>query len=88
MYFTPAENDQMDKLNKTRLKQFGQHLAKLRLARGLSLRELALRSDVDHKKISDIELNKRGLRLDTLFKLADGLELNPKELLDFEMPKH
>lgn len=78
----------MDKLNKTRLKQFGQHLAKLRLARGLSLRELALRSDVDHKKISDIELNKRGLRLDTLFKLADGLELNPKELLDFEMPKH
>jgi transcriptional regulator with XRE-family HTH domain len=78
----------MDKLNKTRLKQFGQHLAELRLAKGLSLRELALRSDVDHKKISDIELNKRGLRLDTLFKLADGLELNPKDLLDFEMPKH
>jgi transcriptional regulator with XRE-family HTH domain len=77
----------MDKLTKARLKQFGQHLAKLRTTKGLSLRELAAQSGVDHKKISDIELSKRGLRLDTLFKLADGLDLQPKDLLDFDMPR-
>jgi transcriptional regulator with XRE-family HTH domain len=74
----------MDKLSQARLKQFGQHLQKLRNEKGLSLRELSLKCDIDHKKISDIELNKRGLKLETLFKLADGLELHPKFLLDFE----
>ena len=74
----------MDKLNKGRLKQFGQHLAEIRKEKKLSLRELAALSDIDHKKISDIELNKRGLKLETLFKLADGLGVHPKELLDFD----
>ena len=78
----------MDKLSKNRLKHFGLHLARLRKNRGMSLRNLALKSGVDHKKISDIELNKRGLKLETLFKLADGLGLHPGELLDFDFQEN
>jgi len=76
----------MDKLSKARLKKFGQRIAELRKERKQSLRELAAQSGIDHKKISDIELAKRGLKLETLFKLADGLGIHPRELLDFEMP--
>jgi transcriptional regulator with XRE-family HTH domain len=76
----------MDKLSKARLKKFGQRLAELRKEKKQSLRELAALSGIDHKKINDIELAKRGLKLETLFRLADGLGIQPKELLDFDIP--
>jgi len=44
----------MDKLNTARLKQFGQHLQQLRKEKGLSLRELALKSDGRSQKKSVI----------------------------------
>ena len=77
----------MDKPNNKKLERFGLHIAELRRERRLSIRELALRSGIEHKQINSIELNKTSIRLDTLFKLADGLEMHPKDLLDFEMPK-
>jgi len=70
--------------DKRRLKKFGTHLAKLRKKKGLSQRELALRCDIDHSKISELENNKANLTLTTLIELAEGLEVHPKELLDFD----
>jgi len=67
-----------------RLQAFGEHLKKLRTARGLSIRELASRCDVDYGKISKIENNKANLTLTTLFELAEGLGIQAKDLLDFE----
>lgn len=77
----------MDKHNEERLKEFGLLIAKLRKERGLSLRELSARTGIEHKIINNIELNKRGLKLETLFRLADGLEVDPKDLLDFDLLK-
>ena len=68
------------------MKKFGQHPAEFAKGKKLSLRELTTQSGVDHNKINDIELSKKGLKPETLFKLADGLAVHPKYLLEFEMP--
>lgn len=77
--------DYMKERDKKRLKKFAQHFKKLREEKGISQRELGTRCDVDHGKISKIESNKANVTLTTLLELADGLEISPKELLDFDM---
>ena len=77
----------MKERDKQRLKLFAAHLAKLRKEKGLSQRELASRCDVDFGKISKIESNKANLTLTTLFELAEGLEVHPKELLNITFDK-
>lgn len=74
----------MKERDKKRLKKFGQHLKKLRQKKGLSVRELASRCDVEYAKISKLENNKANLTLTTLIELAEGLELSPKDLLDID----
>lgn len=76
----------MNPKNTKRLEKFGAHLSQLRKKKGLSIRELASRCDVDYGKISKLENNKANLNLTTLFELAEGLEVHPRELLniDFE----
>ena len=64
-----------------RLEKFGSHLKKVREKKGLSIRELASRCDVDYAKISKLENSKANLTLTTLIELAEGLEIHPKELL-------
>lgn len=71
--------------DKKRLQKFATHLSKLRQLKGLSQRQLALRCDVDFGKISKIESNKANLMLTTLFELAEGLDIHPKKLLDFDI---
>ncbi len=77
----------MKERDKQKLKQFAAHLTKLRKEKGLSQRELSSRCDVDYGKISKIENNKANLNLTTLFELAEGLEVHPKELLNIEFNK-
>lgn len=77
----------MKEKDQQRLKLFGEHLADLRKKKGLSIRELALRCDVDYGKISKIENNKANLTLTTLLELAEGLEVHPKELLNTDFTK-
>jgi transcriptional regulator with XRE-family HTH domain len=67
------------------LKKFAQNLKKLREAEGISQRELSSRCDVDYAKISKIEGLKANLYITTLFELAEGLGIHPRELLDFEI---
>ncbi|MFC0513114.1 helix-turn-helix domain-containing protein [Mucilaginibacter angelicae] len=64
---------------------FGTHLKKIRESKGLSLRALASKCDLDDSQISKIENAKWDVQLSTIFELAKGLEVNPKELLDFEL---
>lgn len=66
------------------MEKFATHLSKLRKKKGLSIRELASRCDVDYGKISKLENAKANLNLTTLIELAEGLELHPKELLNFD----
>lgn len=66
------------------MQPFRDRLLELRTERGLSLRELSQICDVDHAKISKLESNlDTNLTLTTLFELAKGLGVHPKELIDY-----
>lgn len=62
---------------------FGMCLKKLRLEKGLSLRELAKECDIDNSKISKIEKGKINIQFYTILELAGGLKVHPKELFNF-----
>ncbi|WP_131536986.1 helix-turn-helix domain-containing protein [Pedobacter nototheniae] len=64
-------------------KQFGDNLQKIRHNKGLSLRALAANCDIDDSKISKIENGKFNIKLSTIIELAKGLDVSPKDLLDF-----
>jgi transcriptional regulator with XRE-family HTH domain len=59
----------------------GQKLRQLRVERALSLRALAQRSGVAFDTINKLELGHRPARLVTFCKLADALDVEPKELM-------
>lgn len=64
-------------------KKFGFNLKKIRTSKELSLRALARNCDIDDSNISKIENGRFDIQLSTIFELAKGLEIDPKELLDF-----
>ncbi len=70
--------------DKKKLRKIATQLTKLRKKKGLSMRQLAARCDVDYGKISKIEGMKANLMVTTLLELAEGLEVHPKELLDVD----
>jgi len=63
--------------------EFGAHLKKVREDNGFTLLELDYRCDLNESNISKIENGKFDIRLSTIFELAKGLGVEPKELLDF-----
>lgn len=66
------------------LVSFGMHFKSLRVAKGLSQEQLALKADLDRTYISGIERGKRNVSLINIVKLAEALELPPHHLLDFK----
>jgi transcriptional regulator with XRE-family HTH domain len=71
--------------DKKRLQRFREKLIKLRQARGLSQRGLSYLCDIDHLKISKLEVDENtNLNLTTLFEIARGLGVHPKELIDYD----
>ncbi|KAA8475688.1 helix-turn-helix protein [Arcticibacter tournemirensis] len=64
-------------------KEFGEHLQKLRKSKGISLRLLASRCDLDDSNISKIENGHFNVQLSTILELAKGLDVPKKELLDY-----
>jgi transcriptional regulator with XRE-family HTH domain len=66
-------------------KKFGLRLKQLREEKQISLRELSSKCELDSSKISKIENGKTNLQLSSIFELAKGLEMKPKELLDFDL---
>lgn len=73
----------MTEAGKEILVQFGANLKKVRLAKGLTTLDLEVRSGINNGDISKIENGKRNLSFTTLAKLAEGLEVPIKELVDF-----
>lgn len=67
--------------------RFGEHLQKIRIKAGLSLRKLAANCDLDDSYISKVENGKFNVQLSTIIELAKGLDVDPKELLDFSKLK-
>ena len=62
----------------------GQRLRQLRVERALSLRALGERSGVTFATINNLENGNRPARLVTIRKLAEALEVEPKELMKGE----
>lgn len=62
---------------------FGFNLKKIRNSKGLSLRAMATKCDIDDSNISKIENGKFDVQLSTIFELAKALDIHPKDLLDF-----
>lgn len=76
----------MDVLQNEILKKFGQHVKELRLKSGLTQDDIVLNSSkITKATISDIENGKRNFAFTTLIDLAKGLNVLPKELLDFKI---
>lgn len=65
------------------LVRFAAHLKKLREGQGISIRELAARSDLEYSQVQRIEKGKVNIALTTLFALAEGLNLSPDILLKY-----
>ncbi len=65
------------------LKNLGQKILNLRLSKGLSQEDVSFRCDVDRAKISKIENGVANCNVTTLVELAKGLDVPPKDLLDF-----
>ena len=64
---------------------FGKNLRKVRKSKGLSMEMLSYDAGMEYSQISRIELGKINTTISTLKQLADALEVEPKELLDFEL---
>jgi transcriptional regulator with XRE-family HTH domain len=72
--------------DKKRIQKFRENLTRLRKQQGLSQRELSYLCDVGHAKISRLESDEdSNLNLTTLFELAKGLGVHPKELIDYDL---
>ena len=59
----------------------GQRLRELRVERALTLRALGERSGVAYDTINKLELGRRPAHASTVRKLADALDVEPKELM-------
>ena len=60
---------------------FGQHLQKLRSEKDLSIRSLATRSNLEYSQVQRVENGKVNVALTTIYALAEGLGIEPGELL-------
>ncbi len=69
--------------NKELYEKFGLNIVYYRKRKKLTQLQLAELVDVDRSHISAMELGKVGVSLDVIFKLAEVLDISPKDLFDF-----
>ncbi|MFA6082766.1 helix-turn-helix domain-containing protein [Mucilaginibacter sp.] len=68
---------------KAHLIKFGIHLQSLRKSKGLSLRKLAAKCNIDHADIQQYEKGAINMSFNSLIELSIGLEIPLKDLMDF-----
>jgi transcriptional regulator with XRE-family HTH domain len=61
----------------------GRRVQELRGLKNFGVREFALIADIEHHQLINIEKGRVDIRLSTLRKIAKALEIEPKELLEF-----
>lgn len=64
-------------------KQFGAHIKSLRKAKKISLREFALRCEMDKATLIRIESGESNARLSSLMTISEVLEIHVGELFSF-----
>ena len=73
-----------DTIKEAYLKKLGAHIAKLRKEAKLNQTELALRCDKDKQSIQRLEQGGMNPTAFYLSQIADGLDVDQKELLNFK----
>ena len=73
----------MSTRNEAYIQAFGKHLRKLREGKGLTQEELSNRSGLAFSQIGRFERGIRSPTLSTILSLSFGLNVHPKDLLDF-----
>lgn len=63
-------------------KAFGQRLREIRISKSLSQEELSGRADLDRTYVSGCERGKRNPSLKTIIRLANALEVDPKDFFN------
>jgi transcriptional regulator with XRE-family HTH domain len=63
-------------------KEFGEKLRKLRKAKKLSMRKLALFADIDHSQVRKIEKGEISPTVPTIYSLAEALGVTPCVFFD------
>ena len=68
------------------LKKVGKRIKEVRESKGISQVELVgkMSGEIDPTNISRIEAGRTNPTVYTLFRIAEAMEINPKELLNFE----
>ena len=61
---------------------FGNKLAALRLSRKLSQEQLALKCGFNRTYIGTLERAEKSATVNTIYRLAEGLEVEPKEFFE------
>lgn len=72
------------KKKKEALMRFGKRLSQIRKAKKLSFRKLAALCDTDYSDIKKFEKGEVNITIFTLIDLSIGLNVHPKELLNFD----
>lgn len=67
------------------LSRFAKHLTDLREKQGISIRELATRSNLEYSQVQRIEKGKVNFAFTTLVSLSEGLGISPTDLLNFKI---
>lgn len=62
----------------------GNRIKALREGKGLGVRQFALLAEIEHPQLINIEKGRVDLKLATIHKLAKALDLEVKDLFDFE----
>lgn len=71
-------------LDKEVLILLGKHLKSLRKSKKLTYRKMAQHCNIDYGDIQRFESGKTNITVLTLIELAKGLNVPPKDLLDFD----
>ncbi|WP_280770620.1 helix-turn-helix domain-containing protein [Salipaludibacillus daqingensis] len=68
------------KQHEKKLKWFGKAVRHVRKQNDMTIQDLTDESDINEKYISRIENGQRNITLTTLFKICDGLDIEPSKL--------
>jgi DNA-binding Xre family transcriptional regulator len=71
-------------LRQEQLIKFGENLRKLRLAKGLTLRDMSALCKFEYTHIGEMERGERNVTFTTIMELAEALEVKPRRLFEFE----
>lgn len=67
------------------IKEFGKNVKRERELRNLTLQDMEFHTGIDFSDFNKIEQGKTNITFRTFLKIAKGLKVHPKELMDFKI---